>query len=395
VGVDFKVEDVSPFPITLNWKSLAAGGDVDKVEDYKSVTIFPANSLVHLLKLLTFFRKEPFELVAKYADDKALVPGTSTEIGTYRIEVPSQGTAKKVKVKVALTLHGTFVLESAQLVEDDGEAPAENDKENADEAQPDANGKDGSEEGKARKRRKLYKRTDIEVKQISRLGLNPEAVEKLKEHEEVMRKEMQEIVETRERQNDLESYLLNMRNHVAEGGKYRPFITAEDADAFMGQLTKAEDWLYDHMEDGRQSFIDKLAELKVLGDPVESRYKQNCEREEFCSDLIESAKGYKESVKELDATKRSKVEKLCEETLKWLTGMREKQKGMPKQQDPVLTSEELRRKRDDLRKLANEALKGSKEAAADEPFDGDFDPFPGGSPPPPSSSPLRNSMDVD
>merc|ERR1719183_1154356 len=69
---DFKVEDYSPFAINVGWMGSAAVGEEGKEgeEDtqmtagegeYKTATIFPANSATNVLKMLTFFRTGPFE----------------------------------------------------------------------------------------------------------------------------------------------------------------------------------------------------------------------------------------------------------------------------------------------------------------------------------------------
>merc|ERR550534_2966040 len=86
---------------------------------WKSSTVFPAGSMMGLVKTLTFFRKGPFEVKAEYADESGLLPLTPKELGTYKIDVPAQTEAKKVKVRVKLTLHGTFQVEGAQLVEEE------------------------------------------------------------------------------------------------------------------------------------------------------------------------------------------------------------------------------------------------------------------------------------
>merc|ERR1712137_1015824 len=68
-------------------------------------------------KLLTFYRKGPSEIKAEYADDNALVVGTSKNLGSFKIDLPPQTETKKIKVKAKLSLHGIFSIESAQLVE--------------------------------------------------------------------------------------------------------------------------------------------------------------------------------------------------------------------------------------------------------------------------------------
>merc|ERR1712118_176114 len=74
---------------------------------------------MNVLKMLTFYHKGPFDIKAEYLDDKLLLPGTSKDLGTYKIDLAPQAEPKKVKVKAKLTLHGTFSIESAQLVEEE------------------------------------------------------------------------------------------------------------------------------------------------------------------------------------------------------------------------------------------------------------------------------------
>merc|ERR1712226_793189 len=85
----------------------------------KTAVVFPAGSMMNLIKMLTFYRKEAFDITAEYVDPTKLSPGTPKELGVYRIELPTQTEPKKVKVKAKLTVHGTFQIESAQLVEEE------------------------------------------------------------------------------------------------------------------------------------------------------------------------------------------------------------------------------------------------------------------------------------
>merc|ERR1719387_1104817 len=87
--------------------------------EYKTATVFPAGSQMNVLKMLTFYRKGPFDVKAEYLDDKLLLPGTSKDLGSYKIELPPQTEPKKIKVKAKLTLNGCFTVESAQLVEEE------------------------------------------------------------------------------------------------------------------------------------------------------------------------------------------------------------------------------------------------------------------------------------
>lgn len=125
---EFKVEDTALNGVSVGWMGTAKETEAPTEEDgdtlmaggegeYKTATVFPAGSMTGILKLLTFFRKGPFDIKAQYVDEAVLPPSTPKELGTYKIEMPPQAESKKVKVKAKLTLHGTFALESAQMIE--------------------------------------------------------------------------------------------------------------------------------------------------------------------------------------------------------------------------------------------------------------------------------------
>merc|ERR1712159_592838 len=122
-------------------------------------------------------------------------------------------------------------------------------------------GKEDSDE------KKSYKRTELTVKPAGAPGLSDEDLVTCILQEEEMKAEMLEVIERNACLNDLEAYILGMRSHVAEGGKFAAYIAPADREPYLDLLAKSEDWLWDHMEDSKQVFIDKLAELKVIGGP--------------------------------------------------------------------------------------------------------------------------------
>ena len=69
-------------------------------------------------KLLTFYRKEPFELTAEYkGTDVPLSSGLIGKFNVDSVEPKEDGSSQKVKVKVRVNLHGVFAVTSANLVE--------------------------------------------------------------------------------------------------------------------------------------------------------------------------------------------------------------------------------------------------------------------------------------
>jgi len=128
---DFKVEDSSPFAVEIGWTGSAADAQATKDDDFgdthmaggegetKTATVFPDGSLMDLTKMMTFYRREAFDVKAFFSEGSALLPNTPKELGNWRVELPTQEEPKKVKVKAKLTLHGTFNIEGAQLLEEE------------------------------------------------------------------------------------------------------------------------------------------------------------------------------------------------------------------------------------------------------------------------------------
>jgi heat shock protein 4 len=127
---EFKVEDSSPLGISIGWMGSAADSEAGPQEDgdinmaggegeFKTAVVYPAGSAMNTLKMLTFYRKGPFELKADYVDPALLIPGTNSSLGSYKIDLPASADVKKIKVKAKLTIHGTFCVEGAQMIEDE------------------------------------------------------------------------------------------------------------------------------------------------------------------------------------------------------------------------------------------------------------------------------------
>jgi len=389
---DFKIEDTSAFPVSLSWTAQGLpqagatvdGGDVAMAPvDTKTAVVFQRKSFMNIVKMVTFFRKEPFDLKAHYTDTKALLPGTSRELGTYRVEVPARQQAGRVKVKVALSLHGTFSVESATLLVEEGDEEAGRGdigsggvgggaattngtapKADGD----DANHKDDAVDGAAAKDaapmrpKKRYKRTAIVVTPNGVPGLSTVDLNKRKAEEEAMQIEMAEIDETNTRRNDLEAYILDMRRHIAEDGKYGPFVPSDQREVLGSALTTAEDWLWDHMEEDKQVFIDKLAELRATGDPVETRFREDSLRPELIATLQETVASSRATSSKLrsgslgggDAARAQELEEACIDADRWLNRLLAQQAQLPKHADPVLECAALEQRAEELHKLADD-----------------------------------------
>lgn len=405
---DFKVEDTSPFSIKVGWVGAAADAEAKPEEgkeeegetrmvggegEYKTACVFPAGSQMNIVKMLTFYRKGPFDVKAEYADTGNLLALTPKELGTYRIELPQSPEAKKVKVRAKLSLNGIFTIEGAQLVEEievqevvkeKREIPAEEKpaEENPPEAASGENkeGEDKKEETKkepekkyewvdVKQLKKRTKKTDLTVTSSGIPGLSPDKLQKLMDQESAMQADMRDILETDEKRNDLESYIFNMRDKVAEGNEYGPFISKTDRENFSSDLMKSEDWLYDHPDATKIQFIEKLDELKVLGNAVAWRAKEDAMRDEWIEAIQGTIKNYRtaaetpgENYKHIAAEKLSSIVTACNNLEKWLVDIIAQQAAKAKHDQPVLTCATIDEKNKELAKMADEILKEPKPA---------------------------------
>lgn len=420
---DFKVEDNSPFPINVGWMGSSADAEAtNKVEEdgdtqmtggegeYKTATVFPAGSQTNLLKMLTFYRKSGFDIKAEYADEKLLLPCTPKDLGSYNIELPPQGETKKVKVKAKLTLHGTFAIEGAQLVEEEeyeevtkekrelpaeepaADAPAAEAKPDGDAPMPEA-GKEGEagekKEGEAeakpeekkkepekkyewvevKKMKKRTKRTDLKITPTGAPGLPEAKLQQRADEETAMQVEMRDIIETDEKRNDLEGYIFNMRDKCGESGEYGAFISQPDREKFEADLMKAEDWLYDTFDATKIQYIEKLDELKAHGDVVIWRFKENSMRGDWITAVTGTINNYRSAVESpgdkyghIAPEKLAKITAACADLEKWLTDIKAKQDAVPKHEKPVLICADMEKKNQELAKMADEILKEPKPA---------------------------------
>lgn len=400
---EFKIEEFSPYAVSIGWMGSAADAEAAAKEEdnetnmaaadgeYKTAAVFPANSAMNTLKMLTFYRKGPFEVKAEYADTSRLLPNTSPALGTYKVDLPPQTENKKVKVKVKLTLHGTFTVESAQLVEEEeyevtvkekreiepsaeekaAEAPAEEPKE--------GEAKDEKKEPEKKfemvdvvKRKTRTKRTDLNVVTLGCPGLDATALQSRMDEETSLQAETREVIETDEKRNDLESYILNMRAKVEEGGECSQFITPADRTTFLSDLQRMEDWLYDEYDATKVMYVEKLSELQKKGEPVVWRYKESQIRGDWIEALSVTISNFRnaavnpgELYGHIAPAKLQKVVQECDAASSWLADLQEKQAKLQKTDKPVLICADMEKKSMELKRVADEIFKEPKPKPAE------------------------------
>jgi len=114
---EFTVHDITPYPIEFSWEPTPEIPNEDS-----SLVVFSRHNPIPSTKILTFYRKNTFDVELRYADSKGLPGKLNPWIGLYTIKnvTPADdGELSVVKVKARMNLHGVLNLESAYIVADE------------------------------------------------------------------------------------------------------------------------------------------------------------------------------------------------------------------------------------------------------------------------------------
>uniref|UniRef100_A0A671SYM3 Heat shock 70 kDa protein 4-like n=1 Tax=Sinocyclocheilus anshuiensis TaxID=1608454 RepID=A0A671SYM3_9TELE len=369
---EFSITEVVPYPISLKWTSAADEGISD-------CEVFPKNHAAPFSKVLTFYRREPFSLEAYYNNPKEL-PYPDPTMGQFNIQkvVPQpSGESSKVKVKVRVNVHGVFSVSSASLVEvvksAEGEEPMETDtpaKEDEVKSPLMASEDNKQEEKKneppqAKKAKVKTKTVDLPIENSLHWQLASETLNLFVENEGKMIMQDKLEKERNDAKNYVEEYVYEMRDKLH--GVLENFVSEADRDSFSLKLEDTENWLYEEGEDQqKQVYIDKLAELKKLGEPIQNRLMEAEERPKALNELgrqiqqymkvVEAYKAKDELYDHLDELEVMKVEKQGNETMTWMNNKMNLQSKQSLSQDPVVKAQEIQAKTKELYSACNHVV---------------------------------------
>uniref|UniRef100_A0A673WXR8 Heat shock protein family A (Hsp70) member 4 n=1 Tax=Salmo trutta TaxID=8032 RepID=A0A673WXR8_SALTR len=331
---EFSITDVVHYPISLKWNSAAEEGDCE---------VFPRNHAAPFSKVLTFYRREPFSLEAYYNNPKEL-PYPDPTIGQFMVQkvVPqANGESSKVKVKVRVNVHGVFSVSSASLVEllkpNEGEEPMETDP-----------------AGKEEEVCVCSYPEQLTVLSATNFYLCPP------QGKMIMQDKLEK--ERNDAKNNVEEYVYEMRDKLH--GVLEKFVSESDRDTFALRLEDTENWLYDDGEDQqKQVYIDKLAELKKLGQPIQERYIEAEERPKAFDELgrhiqqymkiVEAYKTKEEQYEHLDELEMLKVDKQVNDAMIWMNSKMNAQSKQNLTQEPAVKVQEIQAKTKELYSACN------------------------------------------
>lgn len=345
---DFAIHDIVNYPIEFTWEK-----SPDIPDEDTSLTVFNKGNVMPSTKILTFYRKEPFNLEAKYAKPEMLPGKTNAWIGRFavkNVKADSSNDFMICKLKARLNLHGILNVEQGYYVEDvevEEPIPEEKDGEKKDadvsfepidplpvqisyEDEPAAKrprmgqqsltrakAMETDEKPKTRKVKKQVRKGDLPIVSGTS-SLEDSAKAAAAEQESAMIMEDKLVADTEDKKNELETYIYEMRNKIDD--QYSEFASEDEKTKLKAKLeasevritsflveivlTRRKDWLYDEGEDATKAvYIAKMDEIRAVAGPIVQRY----------FDKVEAERAAAQAEAEVEAAKKAEMAKAARE----------------------------------------------------------------------------------
>uniref|UniRef100_A0A8C3SSI4 Heat shock protein family A (Hsp70) member 4 like n=1 Tax=Chelydra serpentina TaxID=8475 RepID=A0A8C3SSI4_CHESE len=374
-------------------------------------TLLEINHAAPFSKVITFHKKEPFDLEAYYTHPNE-IPYPEPRIGRFAIQnVGPQydGDNSKVKVKVRVNVHGIFSVANASVIEKQNVEGDHSDVPMDTESSCKNQGKDDEldkmqvdqEEGNHKSQTEQPSQADEESEQHGgtetktasgdkpdHLAQPVKAKAKIKsielpiqaslykqlgqdlinsyiENEGKMMMQDKLEKERNDAKNAVEEYVYDFRDKLC--GVFEKFVTEEESSKLSLMLEDTENWLYEDGEDqSKQVYMDKLQELRKFGQPIQERFMEHEERPKALNDLgkkvqllmkaVEAFKNKDEKYDHLEPAEMEKVEKCISEAMNWLNTKMNAQNKLSLTQDPVVKVAEILAKSKELDSFCNPVI---------------------------------------
>jgi heat shock 70kDa protein 4 len=286
---DFSVHDIINYPIEFTWEQ-----DPDIPDEDTSLAVFNKGNVMPSTKILTFYRKKPFDIEARYFKPEMLPGKTSPWIGRFSVKgvkADAHDDFMICKLKARVNLHGVLNVEQGYYVEeqeveepvpepkdaekkegdvrasnsfneslsgghDENERPrkiSKTDSSNSvgtpfplpqrtSENQVLTNITQAAETGepekpKMRKVKKQVRRGELPLS-AGTASLDQASKDLLAEKELAMIAEDKLVADTEDKKNELESFIYDMRGKIDE--QYAAFASEEEKDRVRAKCTETE-----------------------------------------------------------------------------------------------------------------------------------------------------------
>lgn len=233
---EFKIKDIAPYNVDFHWEPVPDVPD----EEGTQLPIFEKGNEIPVTRLVTFYRKQPFDIEARYSQPDQLPGKVNPWIARFTVKGVTP-TAKDdfmiCKFKPKFDQHGILRLDQAYYVE--GEEVAEDaTPEEAENDDKQANGtpSDGAPPEKRKKKAPTVK--GYLPMTAASASLDEQSKMRYTERENTMFSEDKLVADTEEKKNALEEFIYELRGHLDE--RYNDFASEEEKEKVREKLTQSE-----------------------------------------------------------------------------------------------------------------------------------------------------------
>ena len=363
---DFSVHDIVNYPIEFNWEQ-----SPDIPDEDTSLTVFNKGNVMPSTKILTFYRKQPFDLEAKYTKPDTLPGKINPWIGRFSVKgvkANSEDDFMICKLKARLNLHGVLNVESGYYVEEvEVEEPLPEEKEGEKK-----DSKDGdvslSSPASPRSHRRQHKHEvtskiksfakdlfgssssskktkddpltssphpqAMDIDQAANGSADPPKPKTRKIKKQVKKGELplssgtasldqqsKDAAAEKEAQMFSEDKLVadtedkknELETYIYDlrakiDDQYADFASDEEKSTIKAKLEQSEDWLYDEGEEATKGiYVAKMDEIRFVAGPIVQRYQDKIEEERQAVMKAEEEKAAKKRA-EIEARKKAEEE---------------------------------------------------------------------------------------
>ncbi|KAF1850549.1 heat shock protein Hsp88 [Cucurbitaria berberidis CBS 394.84] len=275
---DFSVHDMVNYPVEFTWEK-----SEDIPDEDTNLTVFNKGNVMPSTKILTFYRKHPFDLEARYAKPEQLPGKMNPWIGRFSVKGVKEdpkGDFMICKLKARLNVHGILNVESGYYVEETEveepiPEPPQEDKKEGDAMDVD---KDAPKEPpKMRKVKKQQRKGDLPLS-AGTAALDEASKQAAAERENAMIMEDKLVADTENEKNNLESFIYELKDKILD--VYAEFASDDEKAKLNAKLEVIEDWLYEDGEDASKAqYVSKKEEIRSIAGPIIQRYNDKVEGE--------------------------------------------------------------------------------------------------------------------
>jgi len=273
---DFSVHDMVNYPIEFTWEK-----SEDIPDEDTSLTVFNKGNVMPSTKILTFYRKHPFDLEARYAKPEQLPGKMNPWIGRFSVKGVKEdpkGDFMICKLKARLNVHGVLNVESGYYVEEtEVEEPIPESSEKKEGDAMDVDKDAPPEPPKMRKVKKQLRKGDLPLS-AGTASLDDASKQIAAERENAMIMEDKLVADTENEKNNLESFIYELKDKILD--VYAEFASDDEKARLNQKLETIEEWLYDEGDDASKAqYVSKKEDIRSIAGPIIQRYNDKIEGE--------------------------------------------------------------------------------------------------------------------